>query len=86
MDKTVVTLPEDIKNAKGELGPMCSNCAGFGFTIIFGTNEHRLCSLCDGTGVPRVDLVDLQSQVIKLTNLVKVLHDDLKEKGLIGKL
>jgi len=24
--------------------------------------------------------------VIKLTNLVKVLHDALKEKGLIGKL
>ena len=80
--KVVIGMPKDIKNARGALGPICSACAGFGFTLGFPDGKSLTCKLCGGTGVPEVDLVDLQKQVIDLTRLVKALYGEMKKQGL----
>jgi len=80
MKKAVITIPEDIKNAKGILGPICNKCSGFGFTYTL-EGKSLNCIECHETGVS-VNIVDLQKQVIELTRLVKALYTELKSKGL----
>jgi hypothetical protein len=80
MKKAVITIPEDIKNAKGILGPICNKCSGFGFTYTL-EGKNLNCIECHETGVS-VNVVDLQKQVIELTRLVKALYTELKSKGL----
>lgn len=80
--KVVVSAPDDIKNARGAFGPICNTCAGFGFTYSFLDGKQVQCIPCAGTGVPKVDLVDLQKQVIELTRLVKALYGEMKKHNL----
>jgi hypothetical protein len=81
MSKAVISIPEDIKNARGILGPTCNNCAGFGFTYSL-KGKHLACQVCRETGVS-VDIVDLQRQVISLTRLVKQMFEELKRKDVL---
>lgn len=79
MAKAVISIPEDIKNARGVLGPICNKCSGFGFTYSLEGNRLN-CLECHETGVS-VNVVDLQRQVIELTRLVKMLYKEMKKKG-----
>lgn len=81
MSKAVVSMPDDIKNARGILGPICNKCSGFGFT--YSLEGKKLdCKDCHETGVS-VDVVDLQRQVIELTRLTKKLFNIMKKEGLL---
>ena len=80
MTKAVITMPEDIKNARGILGPICNKCSGFGFTYSL-EGRNLACKECHETGVG-VNVVDLQRQVIELTRLVKMLFKEMQKKGL----
>lgn len=82
MSKTVISMPEDIKNARGILGPICNKCSGFGFTYSL-EGKHLNCIECHETGVS-VDVVDLQRQVIELTRLTRMLVNEMKKKGMIN--
>lgn len=82
MAKAVISMPEDIKNARGVLGPICNKCSGFGFTYSL-EGRNLPCMECHETGVG-VNVVDLQRQVIELTRLVKMLFNEMKKKGLTG--
>lgn len=82
MSKTVISMPEDIKNARGILGPICNKCSGFGFTYSL-EGKHLNCIECHETGVS-VDVVDLQRQVIELTRLTRMLFNEMKKKGMIN--
>lgn len=75
-------MPEDIKNARGILGPICNKCSGFGFTYSL-EGKHLNCIECHETGVS-VDVVDLQRQVIELTRLTRMLFNEMKKKGMIN--
>ena len=79
MSKAVISYPDDIRNAKGELGAICNKCSGFGFTYSLA-GEHLDCKDCHETGVG-IDLIDLQNQVVKLTRLVNMLYNELKNEG-----
>lgn len=79
--KAIISLPEDIKNAKGILGPICNKCSGFGFTYTL-EGKHLNCTECHETGVS-VNVVDLQRQVIELTRLTKKLFNIMKKEGLL---
>lgn len=79
-DRAVITMPDDIKNAKGELGPICNKCSGFGFTYSI-KGKHLDCKECHETGVS-VNVVDLQQQVIALTRLVKLLYKEMQDNNL----
>lgn len=79
--RAVVSLPEDIKNARGILGPICNKCSGFGFTYTL-ESKQLACTECHETGVG-VNVVDLQRQVIELTRLTKKLFEIMKKKDLL---
>ena len=81
MSKAVISIPEDIKNARGILGPICNKCSGFGFTYSL-KGKHLPCIECHETGVS-VNVVDLQRQVIELTRLTKKLFEIMKKQDLI---
>lgn len=82
MSKAVVSMPDDIKNARGVLGPICNNCSGFGFTYSL-EGKHLDCKECHETGVS-VNVVDLQRQVIELTRLTKKLFNIMKKEGILN--
>lgn len=81
MSKAAISIPEDIKNARGILGPICNKCSGFGFTYTL-QGKHLDCKECHETGVS-VNVVDLQRQVIELTRLTKKLFEIMKKQDLI---
>lgn len=81
MSKAVISIPENIKNARGILGPICNKCSGFGFTYTL-QGKHLDCKECHETGVS-VNVVDLQRQVISLTRLVKQIFEELKRKDVL---
>jgi len=80
MAKAVISMPDNIKNARGSDGPICSKCSGFGFTYSL-KGKHLPCIDCHETGVG-VNVVDLQRQVIELTRLVKMLYKEMKKNNL----
>ena len=69
MDKQAFTVPQNIKNSRGELGPICNHCGGYGFTNGIGKGAST-CSDCRGDGIAPVNVRELQAQVVRLTNLV----------------
>ena len=81
MSKAVISMPEDVKNARGILGPICNKCSGFGFTYSL-KGKQLPCQECKETGVS-VNVVDLQRQVIELTRLTKKLFEIMKKQDLI---
>lgn len=52
------------KNTRGELGPVCNNCGGYGFTL--GFNGSLGCHYCNQTGVAAMTNHELQHQVVNL--------------------
>ena len=79
MDKQVFTIPQNIKNSRGQLGPICNYCGGYGFTN--GIKGSATCPDCRGDGIQPVNVRELQTQVMKLTNLVGRLVKTLDRKG-----
>lgn len=61
-----------IKNLKGELGPICSYCAGLGFTNTI-TGGSAGCMRCMQTGIEPVNTYELAKKVDELTELVREL-------------
>jgi hypothetical protein len=53
------------KNASGQLGPICSNCAGYGYTLGISGKDHG-CHFCNQTGVSHPSNQDLQQRVASL--------------------
>lgn len=71
------------KNADGHLGPKCSNCGGFGFTLGISGSDHG-CHQCDQTGVAAMTTTELQKEVLllhnKLDELAKIIIKELGSK------
>jgi hypothetical protein len=64
------------KNTRGQLGKICNNCGGFGFTLSFGKDSNSNgCQRCDQTGVEPVDTHELQRQFIELSKQVVELKE-----------
>src|SRR5258708_7979971 len=53
------------KNLRGILGPICSYCAGLGFTNSV-TGGSLSCRRCEGTGIEPVNTRELQDKVDRL--------------------
>lgn len=69
-------LLQAAKNTRGELGPICNFCGGYGFTLAFGTEGNsKGCPRCFGTGVEPVNTWELQKQVIELAKGMKELKE-----------
>jgi len=55
------------KNTRGDLGPICNFCGGFGFTLTIGGTGSAGCQRCGQTGVEPVDTQALKIQVNQLS-------------------
>lgn len=74
-------MPEDIKNTRGKLGPICNYCGGYGFTN--GINKaSSSCIKCGGDGIEPINVRDLHAQVVKLTELMGDIITTLQKKGM----
>lgn len=68
--------PPQGKNTDGHLGPICNNCAGFGYTLrLKGESAGGHCMNCEGSGVARMTHQQLQNQVVGLSADIKALKD-----------
>jgi len=71
------------KNTSGELGPICNNCGGYGYTNTMSRDgSSATCIHCLGSGIDEravtaQRLADLEAKLAALTgsNPVEVSHD-----------
>lgn len=54
------------KNTRGDLGPVCNNCGGFGFTLTIGGTGSAGCKDCHQTGVAAMTNHELQAMVVSM--------------------
>lgn len=74
------------KNTNGHLGPICNNCAGFGFTLGIAGRDHG-CNYCNQTGVASMSNAELQAKYIEVATkldalksiIVKAMEDKASE-------
>lgn len=65
---------EPAKNLNGQVGPVCNNCGGYGYTMHIGNKEKNItpgakgCAECDGTGVALPSNREIQNQLSELKN------------------
>lgn len=78
---TIKLKPALNKNATGLLGPICNNCAGYGFTLgISGTDNG--CHYCNQTGVSQPTTSSIEDRVASLELEIRGLKNIiLKELG-----
>lgn len=57
------------KNTDGHLGPICSNCGGFGFTLGITGSDHG-CHKCNQTGVAEMTNAELQAMVMDMAQQI----------------
>ncbi len=71
------------KNADGHLGPKCSNCGGYGFTLGIAGIDHG-CQRCYQTGVEHPTPTDINARVASLeAEIMGLKNIILKELGKI---
>lgn len=68
-------LTKEHKNNRGRLGPQCTYCGGYGYTLSIMTGGSSGCNRCLQTGVEPVNTWELQKQVIDLSKQLVELKD-----------
>ncbi len=71
-------IVEEAKNRNGQLGQICNNCGGYGFTMNIKGGKLD-CLACNKTGVKVLTLSELQAQVNLLRNDLTLLKKALLE-------
>lgn len=70
----------DTKNHDGDLGPICNNCAGLGFTLSLGGSSMG-CKDCGQTGIAQPKPQELQKQINDLKDSIEELTKLIKERN-----
>ena len=85
MTKIELKAPTSNKNADGRLGPICNNCAGYGFTLSISGRGDSGCNHCGQTGIARLDNEQLSARVANLELEIRGLKNLIvKELGKAG--
>lgn len=77
-EKQSFSVPDTTKNTKGDLGPICNYCGGYGFTN--GLKGSSTCPDCHGDGIQPVNVRELYAQVVKITELMGDIITTLQKK------
>jgi|SRR5215471_5522209 len=67
------------KNTRGDLGPICNSCGGYGYTNLI-TGGSGNCARCQGTGIQPPDLHALAARVALLEGQVAGLERQLARR------
>lgn len=71
-----------VKNQRGEQGPICAYCGGYGFTnSIVGTNVSPGCLRCHGTGIEPPDLYAMAQRLDALESTLRRLVTVLESRS-----
>lgn len=72
------------KNVNGELGPICNNCGGLGWTMLL-TGGNANCTYCDATGVATMTRQQLQKEILECKAMIAEIIQHLIDEKIILK-